>query len=289
MVATRLRADGLRIHTVDLQPALGPDHVQGDITESSSQVRTLLGSVEAVVLAVPESVALAAIPVLSKSMAEQALLVDTLSVKSRFAAALQSSELCNSAVGINPMFAPTLDPSGRPIAAVTYRGGRPVDWFLSRMSEGWGASVVSLDAERHDRLTAVTQALTHAGILAFGLALAELGVDGRDLTALATPPHLMSLALLARVGGGVPEVYWDIQSANPFAREARLALTSALHTLVETVDHGTEHHFGALMARACSPLGDEQAPLAALCADIFTDSLRPPSRVGTGTETRDDS
>jgi prephenate dehydrogenase len=83
----------------------------------------------------------------------------------------------------------------------------------------------------------------------------------------------VALALLARVGGGVPEVYWDIQTGNPFAGEARRALATALATLTDTVEYGSEDAFASLMSRSTSPLGDRYEPLARLCADLFTDLL----------------
>ncbi|AWK73553.1 chloride transporter [Rhodococcus oxybenzonivorans] len=272
MLTGRLRGDGMRVRTVDIDvpDTADADSVQGDITDPSPEVRAVVQSADAVVLAVPETVALNALTFLSESLAEHALLVDTLSVKCRFDAALRANPLPNSALGINPMFAPALSPQGRPIAAVTYQDRGDLGWFLTSLS-GWGATVVHLDAERHDRLTALTQALTHAGVLAFGLALGELGADGAELTAMATPPHLMSLALLARVAGGVPEVYRDIQAGNPFAAQARRALTDAMRTVDQTVENGTDQDFADLMSRSISTLGDRREPLARLCAELFTD------------------
>ncbi|MCQ4120160.1 prephenate dehydrogenase [Rhodococcus tibetensis] len=272
MLSVWLRGDGMRVRTVDVRvpEVASVDAVRGDITDPSPEVRALVQSADAVVLAVPESVALNALTFLTESLAEHALLIDTLSVKCRFDAALRAHPLRNSALGINPMFAPSLSPQGRPIAAVTYQDRGDLGWFLTSLS-GWGASVVHLGAERHDRLTAITQALTHASVLAFGLALGKLGVDGSELTAMATPPHLLSLALLARVGGGVPEVYRDIQVGNPFAVEARRALADAMGILDDTVENGTDEDFADLMSRSISALGDRRESLARRCAALFTD------------------
>ncbi|AOW94367.1 chloride transporter [Rhodococcus sp. WMMA185] len=272
MLVDRLRGDGHTVRTIDVRftDRSDADQVKGDVTDPSPEVRSVIAGADAVILAVPEVVALESIPTAVALLADGALLVDTLSVKSRFDAALRASALRNSAVGINPMFAPSLDPAGRPIAAVTYRDLGDVAWFLSTLS-GWGSSVVHLDAEHHDRLTASTQALTHAAVLGFGLALAELGVDGAELAEVGAPPHLVSLALLARVGSGVPEVYRDIQVGNPFAGEARRALITALTAVVDTVEHGSEDDFASLMSRATSALGDQKVPLAELCADLFSD------------------
>ncbi|XGU19707.1 hypothetical protein ACETU7_34505 [Rhodococcus sp. 3Y1] len=72
------------------------------------------------------------------------------------------------------MFRPSLGPRGRAVIAVPYVGGPQSDRFLD-IVRSWGASVAVMDADRHDRLAAATQVLTHASVLAFGVALAELG------------------------------------------------------------------------------------------------------------------
>ncbi|WP_443047213.1 hypothetical protein [Streptomyces sp. KMM 9044] len=72
-------------------------------------------------------------------------------------------------------------------------------------------------------------------IVSFGLALARLGVDVRTLTAAAPPPHQVLLALLARVLGGSPEVYGEIQWSNPRVVSARRALDDALRSFASFV------------------------------------------------------
>lgn len=243
-------------------------YVQGDITAPGAALTQLLWEAGVVVLAVPEDVALAAVPNLGV-LGTASVLVDTLSVKSRFAEALHGSDIACAAVGVNPMFAPSLDPHGRPVAAVTYRAGAGVDAVLATFAAA-GATVVHLDADRHDRLTAFTQALTHASVLSFGLALAEAGLDPADLVAVGTPPYLLSLALLSRISGGTPEVYWDVQAGNPFAEQARRGLADAVARVNGVVTVGDDAGFARIMERAESTLGIEADGLRATCAEMFT-------------------
>ena len=177
-------------------------------------------------LAVPEQVALAALPSLRTS---GALVVDTLSVKSRMDAAIADAGREGEFLGLNPMFRPSLGPRGRAVIAVPYVDGPQSARFLD-IVRSWGASVAVMDADRHDRLAAATQVLTHASVLAFGVALAELGVSADELIAVAPPPHRTLLALLARIAGGEPEVYWDVQAGNPHAGATRKALFDATLT-----------------------------------------------------------
>jgi prephenate dehydrogenase len=106
-------------------------------------------------------------------------------------------------------------------------------------------------------------------VLAFGLALDELDVSVEDLRAVAAPPHLTLLALLARIASGEPETYWDVQAGNPHAGRARVALAAGLGTLADAADHGTSGDFAAILERARERLGTEAEAYAGLCEELF--------------------
>ncbi|RDI30985.1 prephenate dehydrogenase dimerization domain-containing protein [Lentzea flaviverrucosa] len=219
---------------------------------------------DVVVVALPEQVALDAVKALS--LEPGTLLVDTLSVKSGVVEAVRATGL--EAVSVNPMFAPSLPVRGRPIAAVVVRDGPRARDFL-RLLGSWGARVVEVTAPEHDRLAAASQALTHAAVLGFGLGLAELDVDADALTAVAPPPHRTLLALLARIAGGTPEVYWDVQAANPHAPQARAALANGMRRVADVVENGDEAAFADLLDELRGFLGDGLAHHRELCERIF--------------------
>ncbi|QES04915.1 prephenate dehydrogenase [Streptomyces venezuelae] len=236
MFAGLLREAGSRTLVVDLVPPPGrPDAcLVGDVTAPGPELAAALRDADLVLLAVHEDVALKAVAPVTRLMRPGALLADTLSVRTGMAAELAAHAPGVQHVGLNPMFAPAAGMTGRPVAAVVTRDGPGVTALL-RLVEGGGGRPVRLTAEEHDRTTAATQALTHAVILSFGLALARLGVDVRALAATAPPPHQVLLALLARVLGGSPEVYGDIQRSNPRAASARRALAEALRSFAALV------------------------------------------------------
>ena len=240
---------------------------ESDVRRPDARTSATLGAADVVILAVPESVALAAVPVLA-TVAAQAVVVDTLSVKSGMAEAVARSALAE-AVGLNPMYAPSLGMDGRPTAAVVYRDGARVDAVLDVVAAR--GPVVRVSATDHDRVVASTQALTHAAILAFGTALGELGVDPEVAAALGPPPFATATALLARGANGTPEVYADVQQGNPYAGEAR----SALGRAVATVDASCRDiaAFTALLDDARAALGPELTSASTRCAHLF-DLLR---------------
>ncbi|TDC60421.1 prephenate dehydrogenase [Micromonospora sp. KC207] len=241
MFADLLRQSGSDPLIVDLVPG-GTDPVRwlvADITDPDPASAEAITRADLVLLAVHEQVALKAVGPVTDLMRPGAVLADTLSVKTRMAAELEARAIDIQHVGLNPMFAPAAGMPGRPVAAVVTRDGPGVTALLG-LVERWGGRLVRCTPEQHDRTTAASQALTHAMILSFGLALPKLGVDVEQLTATAPPPHLTLLALLARVLDGSPEVYEEIQRVNPYANAARQALADGLRAFTSVVDDGEQ-------------------------------------------------
>ncbi|WP_329455141.1 prephenate dehydrogenase/arogenate dehydrogenase family protein [Streptomyces sp. NBC_01497] len=274
LFAGHIRATGALVSVVDPSepPAGGAPRdtrwVRGDITAVGDRLAAELGHADLVVLAVPEQVALAAVPGVTAALRPDALLVDTLSVKQRFADAVRHHAPHVQAVGLNPMFAPSLGFAGRPVAAVVVGDGPRVGELLDLVA-GWGAEVVRVGDREHDRLAGATQALTHAAVLAFGLTLARLDVDVAELRRIAPPPHRTLLALLARIAGGTPEVYWDVQAANPEAPAVRKVLADSLARLGDTVGGGFEEEFAGLLTEVRDYLGPDLDDLGDTCARLF--------------------
>lgn len=261
LFAEQLQDAGNNVVIVD-RATPGPTHriarfVRGDISDPGAEVADVIRTADAVLLCVPEPVALGAIGRLVGTLRPDALLVDTVSVKSTVVPALHATAAIAGdieALSLNPMFAPALGFAGHPVASVVVRGGGR-GRALHDLIEQWGARVVSVTADQHDRLAAAAQALTHAAVIAFGAALAELDVDIADLDRIAPPPHTALLALLARIASGAPEVYWDVQAANPYAPAARRALSRGVSQLEGVVSDGDPAAFGDLLDGLCGVLG----------------------------------
>lgn len=271
LFADRLHASGAAVTVVDVVAAPRDprfDHRAGDVTAIDPALAEELARADAVVLAVPEPVALAAVSGVAAAMRPGALLVDTLSVKGRIAAAVRSEVSGQEALSLNPMFAPSLGFTGRAVAAVVLAEG-PLGAELLRLIGGWGGAVRIVSAEEHDRLAGATQALTHAAVLSFGLALTGMGCGLSEIAAVAPPPHRALLALLARIAAGTPEVYWDVQAANPVAVTARTALADAARRFADLVDHGTEADFVALLGDLAGFFGPDLDQHRANCARAF--------------------
>ena len=251
-------------------PRLGMSSMVADACRPGSQLIAELAEADIVVVALPEDAGVAAVEAVARHLPRGALLAETLSVKSAVARALASAaeryEL--EALGVNPMFAPSLGFPGQPVIVVTVRGGERCR-RLEILIDGHGGRLVSLPVQEHDRLTASLQVATHASVLAFGWALHTLGADIDVVTSAAPPPHRTLLALLARIVTGTREVYRDIQSAHPYAREARQALLDALVHLDDVAMTTPADGFDDMLEKIGGWLGNYQEQLACDCANIF--------------------
>jgi prephenate dehydrogenase len=228
---------GVLVKTVDQRrhAALLKCDVCADVAHSSSEVLEALVGTDVVIMALPEAVALQAAPWVSQGMQADALLIDTLSIKTEICGLLSPLNNPRERLSLNPMFAPSLGVQGQVIAAVEITAGPLTKELMSLLNRA-GATVECISAEMHDKITSATQVATHAAILAFGLTIRELGYDSHTVWKLATPPHRILLALLHRLISGSPEIYWDIQRYHGQSLLVRAKLQAAAASLNETIE-----------------------------------------------------
>ncbi|KGE18887.1 prephenate dehydrogenase dimerization domain-containing protein [Paenibacillus wynnii] len=273
MFATLLAEAGVEVCLIDQNYLIvNFELLQCDITSPTPAAISVIRMADMVILALPERVAMNALAIVSNLMKPESLLAHTLSVQLPIATKIDYLGISLEVVGLNPMFAPNLSIVGRPVAAIIHNEGPRVAELLQLLSDV-GARVVRIDAEEHDQLVAAMQALTHASIISFGLALSTLNVDIAKLSLLAPPPHSTMLALLARISSGTPEVYWDVQTANQQASMARIALVNAIHRLnALTTNESALDDFIDLLSETREVLGNEITSYQDLCALIFNGS-----------------
>lgn len=273
LFARKLAEEGLPVVAVDLAAApagtlMVREYLSADVTAPTDQAQRAVAGAGCVLACLHESVMLRAVDAILPAMQPGALLVDTLSVKTPYVELVGCARPDVEILSIDPLFAPSVGFAGQNVVAVEVRGAARVQAFIASI-ERWGASVTRMSAEDHDRSAAAIQVATHAAVIAFGMCLSRLRYDINMASAVTTPPHRTLLALLARIMTANPDVYWEIQTMNPFARSARAALTEALAELVRIVDDGDRSAFHALFARGLDAIGPAAPPYARYCAELF--------------------
>lgn len=254
--------------------------IEADILAPTPAAAEALRHADVVVCAISLELLVEALPRLLGFVTPDCALIETLSIKSPFADLLErSGDALGSreVVGINPMFSGDLDPVGRPTAVVVYGGKNDGE----RASEGprargffdvlrrAGLVIVPTGPRAHDRSMAALQTIVHGAVLAFGDVLCDPALDIDALLALAPPPFRVMFSLLARMTRNHPDVYWEIQTQNPYAGDARQALIGALERLDRTCAEGDAEAFRERLARVDAQLVRSRPETVALSKQIF--------------------
>lgn len=213
---------------VDVVPPRAPlDHCVIDVLSMPEQVPELLEAATVIIFALPEDVAIRGLECFVGQIPSVNVIVNTCSVQAPFQR--RAAELFPgvASVGINPMFAPTLDCTGRPVV-LCERQESEVGNRLATLLQANAMRVTRLPPDEHDQVMAVCQALPHAAILAFAFALERSGCDMDTLQAVAPPPMKTMLSLAARILHNAPVIYWDIQKHNSEGQRQRDQLSASL-------------------------------------------------------------
>ncbi|WP_095149065.1 chorismate mutase [Pseudomonas sp. Irchel s3a18] len=273
MLSQQLSATGLKVLGVDMASLeqAGSEtfaFIQEDICNPSDRLCQQLASANLVILAVSEKVLLQALPALMPHLHLDCLLVETLSIKSAFATLIRDVSLPQAVVGLNPMFSGDLSPEGRPVVVVPYQMGEGLDDLLERL-QARGMRLFTMSAEEHDQTMALFQTVGHSMVLAFGQTLLASGASLENLIELAPPPFKVLLCLLARMMTNHPDVYWEIQAANPASKAARDEALTHLRHLDQQACSDAHVEFLAAMASLRNGLEQVQSRLAGTCRHLF--------------------
>jgi 4-amino-4-deoxyprephenate dehydrogenase len=244
------------------------ERIRADVTAPlSPTLRRALAAADLVVCALPEAALLSFLRTAISLLRPEAILVDTASVKSGLPDAWAGARPGLSIVSLNPMFAPTLDPAGRPVIAVSAGSGSRDEVLLELLRDRGMVIVPVRDPAQHDQLSATAQSAAHASVLAFGMAAAASGFSIEQILAVAPPPCFTQLMLLARMTTLAPEVYSDLQVFNPAAADARAALAGA----IAEIDRLTASGAGvtAPLAAVAGWLSGHRDELAIACQRSF--------------------
>ena len=265
MLGRLLSDDGCQVTAFDLR-----DGTDASQPPAGAYARALRNA-DLVVLSLPEPACHSALRLLTVQAAPLALVVDTTSVKSALPPLWARPE-CPPALSVNPMFKPGLAIDGRPCLVVDPTGPQP-EAHLSRPrqlgTEGrpdTGRRDPRSPVCRHPGERARRSACLRAGAQLIGYP------DRRRARGCAPLPCRCMLLLLARISGGVANVYEDIQTANPFAAAARDSLRAGLSQLDASLS-GTAD-FSVILGRTADWLGVSQDSLAEQCCRLF-DELAP--------------
>jgi len=184
-----------------------------------SDVEALCSDLDLAIISVPIDVTAEVAAKLAPHLPADCVLADITSIKGPpLKAMLQAHE--GPVVGLHPLFGPTTSTMDKQIVVVTPgRDESACQWLLDQFA-AWGSILIEADAEEHDDIMAVVQALRHFATFAFGQFLRQRGVDLHRTLDFSSPIYRLELVMVGRLFAQDPSLYAEII----FASEKRCAL-----------------------------------------------------------------
>ncbi len=166
---------------------------------------------------------------------ERQLWLDVTSLKSDVMTAMLQSKA--EVVGMHPLCAPPRASTfkGQTLSVVPGRVNSWGPWVASFLAL-LEAEIDIVEAEEHDYLVALRQALPHALMLIEAFVLREFKTDVKESLRVSSPFYRILLAAMCRMHHQNPKVYGGIQIGNPHVPRVLRALRDALDTLIRIVE-----------------------------------------------------
>ena len=151
------------------------------------------------------------------------LIMDVTSIKSEPVKAMKTyAPKGVEVLGTHPMFGPTMPSLSGQTIIFTPVEGKTGKWLsiIQSLFESDGAHIGILEAEEHDEMMAVVQALTHFAYIGIGAALKALDFDVQRSRLFMSPVYEIMIDFVGRILDQNPELYASIQK-NPKAAAVR--------------------------------------------------------------------
>lgn len=185
------------------------------------------------------------------------LIMDVTSIKSGPVKAMKTyAPKGVEVLGTHPMFGPTMPSLSGQTIIFTPVEGKTGKWLpiIQSLFESDGAHIGILEAEEHDEMMAVVQALTHFAYIGIGAALKALDFDVSRSRQFMSPVYEIMIDFVGRILDQNPELYASIQK-NPKAAAVRQTYVAECMRLCEKADAGDLEGFKQIMRDAALHYG----------------------------------
>lgn len=174
----------------------------------------ILSDAGTVIVSVPIDVTVPVIRRLEGKIPADALLCDVTSVKTEPLHAMLAAH-AGPVAGLHPMFGPDVAGfAGQVFVFAPGRNNAAAEPLLEQIRI-WGARVVEVSAEEHDRAMSIIQALRHFTTYAYGTFLAKIHPDIAQILELSSPIYRLELEMVGRLFAQDPRLYADIILSSP--------------------------------------------------------------------------
>jgi chorismate mutase/prephenate dehydrogenase len=170
------------------------------------------------------------------------VLADITSIKASPLAAMLKAH-AGPVVGLHPLFGPTPSTMDKQIVVVTPgRDEKACQWVVDQFS-AWGSITIRSDAQEHDEMMDMVQALRHFATFAFGRFLYEKGIDLHRTLEFSSPIYRLELVMVGRLFAQDPALYGEIIFSSPERRKLLKEYAASLNNHQETLEETDKARF----------------------------------------------
>ena len=225
------------------KPADLPDSVNYigcDLSEDVSPITSIISTCDYLFAFLPEKILYNFIPTIHPHLSPDTLVIDSISSKNIIFQLYDTYKI--NAISINPLFRsdlPTLDQNILIVEGdICFH-----QEFILALFKKMGLNLFHISIDQHEEITSLLQVATHMSILSFFLLLKKSNQDIKQLIKLSSPPFFALVSLFARIHGGNPDIYWDIQRDNKFGVQAREKLLESFKELDSIINNNDKEAF----------------------------------------------
>ncbi|VVB75638.1 Prephenate dehydrogenase [uncultured archaeon] len=175
-----------------------------------------------VVLSVPNFAAPENVSRFAPLMKKGSLLMDFCSVKGDVCAQMEKFKISGiELLSIHPMHGPRIKSiDAQQVVFIPVQSGEKSK-LIEEFFRSEGANIISSKPREHDEVLSIVQGLNHFSQFVSAGVLKELGVDLKRSLAFGSPNYNLFLSVVSRVVLQNPELYAQIQLANPLNEKMR--------------------------------------------------------------------
>ncbi|MGB9720554.1 MAG: prephenate dehydrogenase/arogenate dehydrogenase family protein [bacterium] len=206
-------------------------------------LRSALKGKSLVLIATPLSV----VPSIIENLTEldcKAVLCDIASVKSHIIPAIKNAIQKNIKItSIHPMFGPSCRTLSDKVIYICDCGSYEANYMIMQIFKNTAARIINLSFDEHDRLVSYVLGLSHFINILFIKNLMDSGYKFKDLQKIASTTFNAQMETTNSVIKENPELYFEIQSLNPYNLNLYRNLKICIDSLVEIVEKEKRDRF----------------------------------------------
>lgn len=222
-------------------------------------VRALCDGIDLAVISVPIETTPDIISGLAPHLPPDAVLADITSIKKAPMEAMLGAHK-GPVLGLHPLFGPSTSSLDKQIiVASPGRDDEACRWILDQFM-AWGAIIVRSDAEEHDEIMGIVQALRHFATFAFGQFLSRKNILLSRTLEFSSPIYRLELGMVGRLFAQDAALYAEIIFASDERRALLKDYIACLHRNLDMLESGDKDLFIAEFKRIADwfgPFGEQ--------------------------------